>query len=119
MFIFFSVLFNNVFKIDFLCVQFLTWLLDLDYDVICDFYFYIFCLLFIVLMGGERETEREGVTYFFFSFRLLIVLQLVQKTTQSHILNFSRIGYISDYRYFSTVISGKEIKSVSHKGNQS
>ena len=116
---FFSVLFNNVFKIDFLCVQFLTWLLDLDYDVICDFYFYIFCLLFIVLMGGERETEREGVTYFFFSFRLLIVLQLVQKTTQSHILNFSRIGYISDYRYFSTVISGKEIKSVSHKGNQS
>ena len=67
----------------------------------------------------ERETEREGVTYFFFSFRLLIVLQLVQKTTQSHILNFSRIGYISDYRYFSTVISGKEIKSVSHKGNQS
>ena len=108
-----------MFKIDFLCVQFLTWLLDLDYDVICDFYFYIFCLLFIVLMGGERETEREGVTYFFFSCWLLIVLQLVQKTTQSHILNFSRIGYISDYRYFSTVISGKEIKSVSHKGNQS
>ena len=65
---FFSVLFNNVFKIDFLCVQFLTWLLDLDYDVICDFYFYIFCLLFIVLMGGERETERQGVTYFFFFF---------------------------------------------------
>ena len=44
---------------------------------------------------------------------------IVQKTIQNHILNFSRIGYITDYRYFNTVISRKEIKSVNPKENQS
>ena len=94
----------------------------LGFRLWCNLWFlFLYILSFVYSPNGGRERDRKrgGYLLFFFSFWLLIVLQLVQKTTQSHILNFSRIGYISDYRYFSTVISGKEIKSVSHKGNQS
>ena len=81
---------------------------------------YILSFVYIPNGGGERDRKRRGYLHFFSFFNwLLIVLQLVQKTIQNHILNFSRIGYITDYRYFNTVISRKEIKSVNPKGNQS
>ena len=81
-------------------------------------FLYIRSFVYIPNGGGERDRKRGDYLHFLNSFyELLIVLQLTQKTIQNHILNFSRIGYISDYRYFNTVISGKEIKSINPKRN--